>query len=93
MTCFFAKKYSYNKSKRSGFGKIYGEKHYFLHRTLSYFFIKRARKIRNKSLNCAHMCLTITKITINSAQNLAVGKHFMLFLLLLFSIGRYGADF
>ena len=27
------------------------------------------------------------------AQNLAVGDNFMLFLLLLFPIGRYGADF
>ena len=34
--------------------------------TLSYFLIKRARKIRNISFNCAHICLKITKITINS---------------------------
>ena len=34
---------------------------------MSHFLIKRARKIRNKSLNCTQMCLTITKITINTS--------------------------
>ena len=35
--------------------------------TMSHFLIKRARKIRNKSFNCADMCLRITKITINGS--------------------------
>ena len=56
---------------------------------MSHFLLQRARKIRNKSRYFADMCLTITKITIN----VAVRDHFMLFLLSLFSIGKYGADF
>ena len=44
--------------------------------TMSHFLIKQARKIRNKSLNCAHICLTITKITINSCSKFSCERQF-----------------
>ena len=44
--------------------------------TLFHFLIKRARKIRNKSSNCAYMCLTITQITINSRSKFSCGRPF-----------------
>ena len=47
------------------------------YRTLSHFLIKRARKICNKSSNCAHMCLTLTKITMGSLSKFSCKRQFI----------------
>ena len=44
--------------------------------TMSHFLIKRVRKIRNKSLNCEYMYLTITKITIHSCSKFSCRRPF-----------------
>ena len=48
--------------------------------------LKRVRKIRNKYLNCAHMNLTITKITINSCSNFRCERPFyVIFVIVIFN--------